>query len=222
MYRVNRSNLRTSKLSRQVLLDRWQALQRQRLHTGRQLVAELGVDLSVPDEDQHYPPDDFLDSQSGAQYFLHRHDAETLGITTHIHFFKRWSSPKLKDAGLASTTTHLVALELDQNGSPAHWFTVNQWVVGDYWLSADETVKLFDGWGFSSKGLAAAGAWGFWHQWLATLVNVHLHGVIYDLLQQRDIKLDAMLQDQPDLNVLQDRSFEVFDRVVFDGKDALN
>lgn len=206
----------SSALPHKVSDSRWQALQRQRLHDDRHLVRELGAAGVTPHEEQHYPPEDFIDSQTGAQYFLHCHDTPGLGVTTHVHIFKRWSSPELKAAGLESTTTHLVALELDTDGTPTHCFTVNQWVVGDYWLSADHTVALFEGWGFSGTGIEKAAGWGFWHRWLAAWVEVHLHGVVYDLLQRRDQTLSSRLEAQPEVNVLQDRSIEVFDRITLE------
>jgi len=195
---------------------RWQALQRQRLFEGRHLVRELGAAGSSPDEEQHYPEEDFIDGQTGAQYFLHCHDTPGLGVTKHIHIFKRWSSRQLQAAGLDSTTTHLVALELNADGTPTHCFTVNQWVVGDYWLSADDTVTLFEGWGFSGSGIKKAASWGFWHRWLAAWVEVHLHGVVYELLQRRDQTLDSALEARPEVNVLQDQSIEVFDRIALE------
>ena len=90
---------------------------------------------------------------------------------------------------------------------------MNQWVVGDYWLCAQETIDLFEGWGFSDEGLKKSGRWSFWHCFFAGLVRDHLHGAIADLLRRRDTVLDALIEKYPERNVLQDRSIEVFDRV---------
>jgi len=175
----------------------------------RSIVDDLcGVGLPV-DEDRHFPKDDFIDRLTGAQYFLHRHLSAEVGDTTHIHIFKRWSSEQTRAVGLDSTITHLAALALDAKGQPDHWFVVNQWVVGDYWLSADETVDLFRGWAFSKGSNLKNPRYRYWHEWLANLVAANLDQTIHGLLRQRDQILDRMVDANPGVNVLEDRSIEV-------------
>ena len=123
------------------------------------------------DEERHFPEDDFIDSLTGAQYFLHRHLSAEVGESTHIHIFKRWSSENLHSQGLESVTTHLAALALDSTGQPDYWFVVNQWVVGDYWLPAEDTIKLFRGWTFSKTECQKKPNYGYWHEWIANEVQ---------------------------------------------------
>lgn len=161
------------------------------------------------DEERHFPEDDFIDLVTGAQYFLHRHLSAEVGITTHIHIFKRWSSKELDLLGLESVTTHLAALALDSSGQPDYWFVVNQWVVGDYWLPAEETIELFRGWSFSKAERQKNTKYGFWHEWVANQVNKSLETDIFSLLNERDLILDQLVDTKPGENVLEDRSIEV-------------
>lgn len=163
------------------------------------------------DESQHFPEDDVLDSSSGAQYFLHRHESDLLGNTIHIHFFKRWKPKELHLKKHETITTHLVALALDSQGHPSQWFTVNQWVVGDYWQPADETVELFRNWKVSKPDDGRGDeVQRVGHEWLSTLIALHLDGDIKELLDERDARLDKLVDANPQINALNDRSIEVF------------
>lgn len=188
-------------------------LERERRASGRSLVEHLCGSQPAVDETLHYPDNDCQDTGTGAQYFLHRHDSDGVGVTTHLHVFKRWSTPEIKNAGLDNTITHLVAFEIDATGAASHCFSVNQWVVGDYWLSAAQTVALFEGWQFDLQSNRVQGTWAFWHRWVAGLVAYYLHGPVIKSLQARDEALDSLIEQYPDRNVLQDRSFEVFGRL---------
>jgi len=161
------------------------------------------------DEERHFPEDDFIDSLTGAQYFLHRHLSAEVGESTHIHIFKRWSSADLHSQGLESVTTHLAALALDSTGQPDYWFVVDQWVVGDYWLPAEDTIKLFRGWTFSETECQKKPNYGYWHEWIANEVNKSLETEIFSLLNERDRILDQLVDSKPGENVLEDRSIEV-------------
>lgn len=172
---------------------------------------QISLDQIPSDESLHFPEDDVLDSSSGAQYFLHRHESDILGNSLHIHFFKRWRPQELNLQNHETVTTHLVALALNEHGHPSHWFTVNQWVVGDYWRPADETIELFRNWKVSlpDKG-RGDDIQRIGHEWLSSLIALHLEGDIMELLYERDSKLDQLVDANPDINVLDDRSIEVF------------
>ncbi|WP_427958040.1 DUF6969 family protein [Alcaligenes sp.] len=201
------------KVTARSLANAFVGLERERRAGGLSLVDHLCGSEPPIDETLHYPDNDCQDPLTGAQYFLHRHGSEGLGVTTHLHLFKRWRTPEIEAAGLDGTITHLVAFELDATGAASHCFSVNQWVVGDYWLSASETVTLFEGWQFDLRGSRAEGAWAFWHRWVAGLVAYYLHGPVTESLHARDEALDRQLEQYPECNVLQDRSLEVFGRL---------
>jgi len=105
----------------------------------------------------------------------------------------------------------LAALEVSSDGVALGWFTVNQWVVGDYWQTAEETIALFHGWGNINPDLGRGDSVNpICHEWLVALVQLHLYGIIKELLQERDRKLDAMVDQNPNMNVLEDRTIEIF------------
>lgn len=159
-------------------------------------------------EHRHFPDDDVFDPHSGAQYFLHRHATAGHHPSLHLHFFQRWSPPEL--ALRDGITTHLAALELNAAGEPQAWFAVNQWVVGDYWQPADETVRLFALWGVASPEVGRGDTVpSLCHRWLTSYLQLSLVPVIYPLLLQRDRVLDQLVDEQPGNNVLEDRRHEV-------------
>lgn len=186
-------------------------------NSGIKLIDELTKDAKLKDkripkdEALHFPVDDVIDSQSGCQYFLHRHSSDHAENSLHIHFFKRWRPPELNLAIDDTIPTHLAALELGPEGEPLGWFTVNQWVVGDYWQTAEGTIALFQDWVISQPDEGRGDLMNpICHEWLVALMQLHLHGTIADLLEERDQKLDVMVDQNPNQNVLEDRSIEVF------------
>ena len=186
-------------------------------NAGIKLIDELtkGANLKdkkIPkDAALHFPRDDVIDSVTGCQYFLHRHSSEYADDSLHIHFFRRWSPPELNLSYDDTIATHLAALELSPEGEPLGWFTVNQWVVGDYWQTAEETIALFENWVISNPDAGRGDSMNpICHEWLLALMHLHLYDTISHLLGERDQKLDAMVDQNPNKNVLEDRTTEVF------------
>jgi hypothetical protein len=87
------------------------------------------------DEWHHYPPDDVRDPVTGCRFYYHAHAAtqRVEGEHGHFHTFAPGGDGEL---------THLAAISLDAYGRPFRIFTVNQWVTGDKWRPADETIGL--------------------------------------------------------------------------------
>ncbi len=175
------------------------------------------------DEARHFPVDDVFDPATGSQYFLHRHSAGHAPASVHIHFFQRWVPPELHLRPAETITTHLAALELNMLGEPQAWFAVNQWVVGDYWQPADETIRLFRDWKIiiPDEG-RGADIPEIFHNWLATYLKLNLSTTIYPLLRRRDLLLDKLVETFPDMNVLEDRSHEVLGYEKIDFNTQLN
>ena len=131
----------------------------------------------------HVPEGDAFDPGSGAQWFYHCHPREepSQDETEHGHFHCF-----LRPEGRDGPIHHLIALSVDAYGRPLQFFTVNQWVVGDDWLPADETIRLlprFD------VHLARPGY--LVNRWLTAMIRLH-EDQIADLLRARD----AVLADQ--------------------------
>ncbi len=162
------------------------------------------------DEARHFPEDDVFDSSTGSQYFLHRHAAGNALDSVHIHFFQRWAPAELNLPNSQTISTHLAALELDALGEPHAWFVVNQWVVGDYWQSADETIRLFSDWKIATPEEDRGNEIPeLCHQWLSAYLKLNLASTIYPLLRERDDVLDKLIDAFPGVNVLEGRAHEV-------------
>jgi len=113
-----------------------------------------------PQQWEHYPPGDAIDTSSGYQWFYHSHSPEDRPESEehgHIHLFARrplWSRRLQslaelefqKICGQQSTTQthtrHLLAIALNAKGVPISLFTVNSWVTGDLMLSTKLTMQL--------------------------------------------------------------------------------
>jgi hypothetical protein len=181
------------------------------------LIDELTKDANLAnkripkDEALHFPQNDVIDSQTGCQYFMHRHSSEYAEDSVHIHFFKRWRPAELNLPKGNTIPTHLAALEISSVGKPLGWFTLNQWVLGDYWQAADATIALFDDWAIRNPDSGRGDSMNpISHEWLVALIQLNLHGTIRDLLEERDQKLDTMVDQKPNKNVLEDRTIEIF------------
>jgi hypothetical protein len=162
------------------------------------------------DEELHFPINDIRDEGTGAQCFLHRHAADVFQDSIHIHFFQRWKPPELALPDNESITTHLAALDISRCGKPLGWFTVNQWVVGDYWQSADSTLELFKKWDIQgAHEFAKLPYRSEVFDWLRTIVELSLLDPLPDLLNTRDQILDQLIDKNPNTNVLQDKTVEV-------------
>ncbi len=173
------------------------------------------------DEARHFPEDDVFDPVTGAQYFLHRHAAGNAPASVHIHFFQRWQPLELQLPEAETISTHLAALELNAFGEPQAWFVVNQWVVGDYWQPAEDTVRLFSDWHIASPDNGRGNKVPeICHRWLATYLRLNLIATIYPLLCERDVLLDKLVDSYPGTNVLDDRTHEVlsYQRIDFNAQ----
>ncbi len=162
------------------------------------------------DEARHFPGDDVFDPVTGAQYFLHRHAAGMRPVSMHLHFFQRWRPAELSLPDDETISTHLAALELNARGEPCAWFAINQWVVGDYWRPADDTLELFSDWRIVQPEQGRGDELPMLcHQWLASYLQLNLLPEIDPLLRQRDAVLDGLVDAHPGVNVLEAREHEV-------------
>lgn len=145
---------------------------------------------------EHYPPGDVFDPASNAQWFYHCHPAEEGAIEHgHFHCFLRPEGPE-------GPIHHLIAIGVDANGQLLRLFTVNQWVVGDDWAGAEQTIELigrFDMQMPSPSYLV--------NRWL-TAIFVAYENEIAELVRARDARLAAHVP--PDgVAAREDRMLEV-------------
>ena len=96
---------------------------------------------------------------------------------------------------------HLAAIGVDAWGRALRIFTVNQWVVGDDFLPADQTIALLERFDVQMPRPSY-----LVNRWLTAHFVAHA-GAIADLIRQRDAVLAAQGEDLS--AVLQDRTLEV-------------
>ncbi|MGB3501427.1 MAG: hypothetical protein WBA44_07380 [Mesorhizobium sp.] len=167
---------------------------------GLNILSETLRDASDIAEWEHYPAGDVFDAASGAQWFYHCHPAEE-GEVEHGHFHCF-----VRPDGTNGPIHHLIAIGVDSYGRPLRLFTVNQWVVGDDWLPADETVALLPRFDVQMPRPSY-----LVNRWLTAIVTAH-EADIADLIRQRDARLDQWAGEG---DKRQDRALEVTSELVF-------
>ncbi|SFV30333.1 hypothetical protein SAMN05216456_0985 [Devosia crocina] len=147
---------------------------------------------------EHYPPGDVFDPSSNGQWFYHCHPAEE-GAEEHGHFhcFMRPQGP-------CGPIHHLAAIGVDASGRMTRIFTVNQWVVGDDWASAEATVPLL-----GSFDMQMPTPSYLVNRWL-TAIFVAYGCEIAELVRERDRLLQSFGRDMRG-----DRTIEVTSEMVF-------
>ena len=95
------------------------------------------------EENKKYPADFLQFNQLGWRAYYHCHPASRAGNHRfsgehgHFHIFVRVEDDPEK-------WSHLAALAMDNMGQPLGWFSVNHWVTGESWASADVLTKKLD------------------------------------------------------------------------------
>ncbi len=153
---------------------------------------------------QHYPPGDVFDPESGAQWYYHAHPEPGMaGEHGHFHCF-------IRPDGREGPVHHLVAVGVDAHGRLLRLFTVNQWVVGDTWLSAEETIGLlprFD----VQLGRPSY----LTNRWLTGVLRLY-EPEIAGLIRERDKRIETWHPETPAAEVRQDRALEVTSELAVD------
>jgi hypothetical protein len=128
---------------------------------------------------EHFPPGDVFDPETGAQWYYHSHPPQD-GQTEHGHFhcFVRPDGPK-------GPIHHLVAVGVDAYGRLIRLFTINQWVVGDDWLDAENTIALLPRFDphFARPSYLV-------NRWLAAVIALYANDIA-GLIRERDRVLAA-------------------------------
>jgi len=91
----------------------------------------------TPHENEKFPHGELSFADSVWRGFYHCHSAKDKNPAEHGHFHLFVSCGEGK-------WTHVAALSIDNEGQPREWFTVNQWVTGASWLSANDTIALLE------------------------------------------------------------------------------
>ena len=191
------------------LLQIYSALAKSKQH----LLDSLLVD-HLPQQWEHYPSDDAIDTTSGYQWFYHSHSPEDRPLGAehgHIHLFARRSlwSRRLKSRAEAefekicathkteTQTRHLLGIGLSAKGIPISLFTINSWVTGDLMLSSKLTMQLLATIRLNTGHTIIDSV-------IETVIQLCLND-IHSLMTQRDITLASY----PGTNVLGNEKLEL-------------
>lgn len=167
---------------------------------GLSVLTETLRDVDQPESWTKYPPGEVSDPASGAHWFYHSHSTAE-GEHGHFHTFLRPNGPD-------GPMHHIIAIGVDGHGRAHRLFTVNQWVVGDDWLDAEQTIALlprFDVHMPNPNYLV--------NRWLTGMIVAYT-ATIADLIRERDATLAAHMP--PDgIDARSDRLLEITSQHAF-------
>lgn len=195
--------------------------------TGDNVVGELLRGQGTFYEWDHYPKGDVYDPETHAQYYYHAHAADQRfeGEHGHFHTFLR---PKGMPEGVAparvpgyeapadpnDALSHIVAIAMDKHGLPFRLFTVNRWVTGEVWYTADDVIALIERFEIDH----ARPSWPV-NRWISAMVRL-FRPQIEELVRRRDETVAAWQAQHPDRDVYEDRGLEItsFADISIDGQ----
>ena len=185
--------------------------------TGDNVVGEILRDQGTFYEWDHFPPGDVYDRETHAQYYYHAHppDQRFEGEHGHFHTFIRpkgmppWVKPakvphyKAPDDA-NDALSHLIAISMTPQGLPMRLFTVNRWVTGEVWYSAQDVSTLLD----YFKIDHARPSWPT-NRWITAVVRL-FRPLIVQLVQVRDQTMEEWHRSHPEVeDIYEDRELEV-------------
>ena len=185
--------------------------------TGDNVVGEILRNQGTFYEWDHFPPGDVYDRETHSQYYYHAHppDQRFDGEHGHFHTFLRPKGmpPWVKPAKVRNYTapkeandalSHLIAIAMTPQGFPFRLFTVNRWVTGEVWYSADDVITLLD----YFKIDHARPSWPT-NRWMTALLRL-FRPLIVELVRMRDKTVEDWAKSHPQIDdILEDRALEV-------------
>ncbi len=163
----------------------------------------------------HYPKGDVYDTATHSQYYYHAHPSELRpGEHGHFHTFVRFKGlPKsIKPVAMPSSVNrptgkdaiaHIVGFSMDKKGYPFRVFTVNRWVTGESWYSAEDVLKMVD----LFKITHAVPTWPT-NRWVSAMMRLFRPQIDW-LLHERDEAVRIWQSGHPDSVVYEDHGLEV-------------
>ncbi len=185
---------------------------------GENIVADVLKGTGTFYQMNHYPDGDVYDHETHGQYYYHAHREGEHG---HFHLFLRPKGmPKgiepapvgdfEKPAAVNDALSHLVAISMDNFGSAQSLFTTNRWVTAEYWYDCEDVIKMLDSFEIDH----ASPSWPA-NQWITAMVQLY-HPQICALLRERDQKIMAWQEENPEKNVFEDRDLEITSEIECD------
>lgn len=164
--------------------------------SGENVLRSTLTDAASVEAWSHYPPGDIFDPESGSQWYYHCHIPSADGVEHgHFHCF-------IRPEGAKGPVHHLIAVGVDAHGRLHRLFTVNQWVVGDNWLPAEETIGLLPSFDVQMPKPSY-----LVNRWLTAVVRFY-ENEIAELIHERDRKLEGHVPPEG-IAVREDRGLEV-------------
>lgn len=158
---------------------------------------------ALPETWSHYPPGDIFDPETGAQWYYHCHPpTEDIAEHGHFHCF-------IRPEGNKGPIHHMIGIGVNAYGQLVRLFTVNQWVVGDDWLSAEASIDLLPRFDVHMNHPSY-----LVNRWVTAIVRLY-GGDIADLIMQRDMVIAAHTP-QNNEEARADRALEVTSELVVD------
>lgn len=183
------------------------------------VVAELLRDSESFRQWDHLPEDDVIDHESGGQYFYHAHAPEDRTADWscehgHFHtFLRRNGIPEdavpitVPGDGLPDSTSqtncHLITVSMNAAGYPVRLFTVNRWVTGDTWYSADDVCQFVSRFEIDQ----VRPSWPV-NIWITEMLRL-FRPQITQLLLDRDAAIASWCQVHPGENPYEARDLEI-------------
>jgi len=166
----------------------------------------------IPHENEKFPEGELNFAGAGWRGFYHCHASVGKNPNEHGHFhlFVHCNAKQ----GNSSNWTHVAALSIDNEGQPRSWFTVNQWVTGANWLSADETITLLDGIQIPDEANVT-------EKFLLAMLGLY-HDDLEKLLLERDRQLTRINADRKMDDTLCDRNVYMLSQQSIELQQRLN
>ena len=171
-------------------------------------------------EMHHYPKGDVYDAETAAQYYYHAHRPEA-GEHGHFHTFIR-AKGILADTKPAAfrgkgkrprgknAICHLIAISMNRAGLPIGLFTTNQWVTGESFYGAQDTIRLLDRFAIDHVQPCLAT-----NRWISAMLRL-FRPQIEALLKERDRSLARWQRAHPNRAVFDDEDLEVTSSTTID------
>ncbi len=184
--------------------------------TGDNLVGELIKGHETFYEWDHYPPGDVYDRETHGQYYFHTHPVEERFDDEHGHFHTfirpRGMPPGVKPAPVPGyqapddpddALSHLIAIAMDNKGFPFRLFTVNRWVTGEVWYTAQDVKTLLE---YFKIGHTQP-SWPV-NRWISAMICLFKPQIVA-LLDARDAAASNWAKRHQDRDIYEDRDLEV-------------
>ena len=169
---------------------------------------------------EHIPKEDVYDRTSHSQYYYHAHpkslDKTGMHDDEHGHFHTFIRGKGMPDnikpvpledydssIDISEVNTHVIGIGMDNMGVPMRLFTVNRWVTGEIWHSAEDVISLLDSYEIDN----VIPTWPV-NLWVTNMIAL-FRPQIEDLILKRDQQVEEWKKQNPDSNIYENRDFEV-------------